>query len=297
MASIFIILAAFFWGGLFIFVRYFAATDFSSQEIVFLRCISSAFWLFLYVFFKERKQHSADGTPALRLKLADIWCFAGAGLISIVFFSWCYFKNVTVSSAAFAAVLMYTSPIFVMLLSALLFKEPLTKLKISILAVAVFGTSLVSGIFNNTTAIKVSLEGILLGLGSGIGYALYSIFASLALKRGYRPLAVTFYTFLFASFGSLLLIEPTTLWIKLTDNSLFLLALAMGLFGSCLPFALYTIGLKHMQAGQAAVLATLEPIVSALFGIFLYKEVLSFYEIIGIVLVLTAGILTVKSAK
>lgn len=297
MAPIFVILAAVFWGGLFIFVRAFSNAGFSSAEIVFLRCLSSAFWLFLYVYATERKNRSADGSPAMRLKISDIWCFAGAGLISIVFFSWCYFKNVAVTSAAFASVLMYTSPIFVMLLSALLFKEPLTRIKLGILVIAILGTSLICGIFNNTTTIKFSFEGILLGLGSGIGYALYSIFGTMALIRGYRPLVVTFYTFIFAACGSMFLIDLPPLFAKLIAGGLFPLAFAMGLFGSCLPFALYTIGLSRMESGRAAVLATLEPIVSAVLGIIIYGEVLSISEITGIVLVLSAGILTVKLPK
>lgn len=293
-SSLFIILSAIFWGGLFIFVRTFNAAGFTSSEIVFMRCSSSVFWLFFWVSFTERKRIISNGFSAVSFKLKDSWCFAGSGIISIVFFSWCYFKNVSVSSAAFAAVLMYTSPIFVMLISALIFKEHISPKKLSALIIAITGTFLVSGItphllFTKGTAVPVN--GLLLGLGSAVGYALYSIFSTLALSRGYSPLIVTFYTFCFAAVGAGVLIDLPQLLSRLSSCGFFPLAFAMGLLGSCIPFALYTIGLSGTEPGKAAILATLEPIVTTIFGIIFYGEVLALTEIIGIIFVLTAAVL------
>ena len=296
LAPVCIILAAVFWGFLFVFVRRFTALGFSSLEIVALRCTGSAIWLWLYVYFFERHNETAS-EPNIALRLADVWCFLGSGLVSIVFFSWCYFKNVAISSAAFAAVLMYTSPIFVLLISALLFHERITRIKAAALFIAIIGSSLVSGItpLSFSSNESISLLGILLGLGSGIGYALYSIFGRLALERGYRPMIVTAWTFLFAALGTLLLINSNALFSQIfAAGSLIFLWLAMGLFGSCLPFSLYTVGLKHMEPGRAAVLATLEPIITTLAGIFLYDESLNFTEAVGIILVLSAGVLITR---
>ena len=223
-------------------------------------------------------------------RLCDSWCFIGTGLVSIVFFSYCYFRNVEVSSAAVAAILMYTSPIFVTLMSALFFKEKLTKVKIIALILAIIGCALVSGIaggIGGTTPL-----GIALGLGSGIGYALYSIFGRFALNKGYSPFMVTAMTFTFACVGVLPFIDITGLATRLvTEPKYIALALLMGLIGSCTPFALYTLGLRYMEASKAAILATLEPIVTALVGTFFYKEPLDFFTIVGIIMVLMAGIL------
>ena len=127
IAPIFVIFAAIFWGILVVFVRAFGRADFKSMEIVTLRVYSSAIfaWIFLALF--ERRAHRKAQHP---FRLRDSWCFIGTGLVSIVFFSYCYFRNVEVSSAAVAAILMYTSPIFVTLLSTFLFKEKLTKKQI-----------------------------------------------------------------------------------------------------------------------------------------------------------------------
>lgn len=288
-APIFVILAAIFWGILVVFVRAFGKADFASMEIVTLRVYSSAIfaWIFLLI-FDHNSQRKRNARTVFRLR--DSWCFIGTGLVSIVFFSYCYFRNVEVSSAAVAAILMYTSPIFVTLLSAIFFKEKLTKTKLLALILAIIGCALVSGIAGGIAT--PSVTGILLGLGSGIGYALYSIFGRFALDKGYSPFFVTAMTFTFACVGVLPFIDIAGLATRLVSEPKYiLLALVMGLVGSCTPFALYTLGLRYMEASKAAILATLEPIVTALVGTFFYKEPIDLFIILGIIMVLVAGIL------
>ena len=322
-APIFVILAAIFWGILVVFVRAFGKADFGSMEIVTMRVYTSVIfaWIMFLLFDhngqrkKPKSQKNTQDslnpqtTTQKRFHLRDSWCFIGTGLVSIVFFSYCYFRNVEVSSAAVAAILMYTSPIFVTLLSALFFKEKFTKIKGLALILAIIGCALVSGIASILTpAISgtenilatspVSLPGLLLGLGSGIGYALYSIFGRFALNKGYTPFFVTAMTFTFACVGVLPFVNILTLATKLINEPKYiLLALIMGLVGSCTPFALYTVGLRYMEASKAAILATLEPIVTALVGTFFYKEPIDIFIIIGIAMVLTAGILCSRPEK
>ena len=306
-APIFVILAAIFWGILVVFVRAFGKADFGSMEIVTMRVYTSVIfaWIIFLLFDhssqrKNRKSNQdstkTQTTTTKSFHLRDSWCFIGTGLVSIVFFSYCYFRNVEVSSAAVAAILMYTSPIFVTLLSALLFKEKFTKLKGLALILAIIGCALVSGIASTTS--PASLPGLLLGLGSGIGYALYSIFGRFALNKGYTPFFVTAMTFTFACVGVLPFVNIVALATKLINEPKYiLLALIMGLVGSCTPFALYTLGLRYMEASKAAILATLEPIVTALVGTFFYKEPIDIFIIIGIAMVLTAGILCSRPEK
>ena len=329
-APIFVILAAIFWGILVVFVRAFGKADFGSMEIVTMRVYTSVIfaWIMFLLFDhnsqrkkpkspkKPQRSSNPQTTTPKSFHLRDSWCFIGTGLVSIVFFSYCYFRNVEVSSAAVAAILMYTSPIFVTLLSALFFKEKFTKIKGLALILAIIGCALVSGIASILTPVTsgvesalasattglatspVSLPGILLGLGSGIGYALYSIFGRFALNKGYTPFFVTAMTFTFACVGVLPFVNILTLATKLINEPKYiLLALIMGLVGSCTPFALYTLGLRYMEASKAAILATLEPIVTALVGTFFYKEPIDLFIVIGIVMVLVAGILCSRPEK
>lgn len=278
--------AAVLWGMLVVFVRRLGDGGFSAMDIVCLRAYGSVAFLFPGLFLINRK--------LLKIRLKDTWCFVGTGVFSIVFFSYCYFRNVEVSSVAFSSILMYTSPVWVTLLSAVCFRERISRRKLSALFLALLGCVLVSGITGGAGCI--SIYGILLGLGSGIGYGLYSIFGRYALNRGYHPMTVTAYTFLFACVGVLPFVRIPSIIEKLgTDPMLWATALGMAFFTTTMSFSLYTMGLCYLEPGQAAVLATLEPIVSTLVGVFFYRELLTVSMLMGIVLVLFSSILISKN--
>lgn len=277
--------AAILWGVLVIFVRSLSAGGFSAMEIVCLRAYGSVLFLFPGLLIIKRKR--------LRVRVKDCWCFIGTGVFSIVFFSYCYFRNVEVSSVAFSSILMYTSPVWVALLSAIFFRERITGKKLVCLFLALIGCVLVSGITEGAAA--VSVYGILLGLGSGIGYGLYTIFGRFALNRGYHPMTVAAYTFLFACVGVLPFVSVSSIISKLgSAPGLWLTALGMAFFTTTLSFSLYTLGLKWLESTQAAVLATLEPIVSTIVGVLLYREPVKAVMLVGIILVLASSVLISK---
>ncbi|MCM1112896.1 MAG: DMT family transporter [Muribaculum sp.] len=280
--------ASVLWGLLFLFVRELSGAGFSAMDIVCVRAYGSVLFLFPGLFAANRK--------LLRVHFRDLWCFVGTGVFSIVFFSYCFFSNVEISTAAFASILMYTSPVWVALLSAIFFKEKINGRKAAALAMALLGCVLVSGVSGGMDA--VSLRGILLGIGSGVGYGLYSIFGRFALNRGAHPMTVVAYTFLFACAGVLPFVRISSIVSRFVENPPLLLpALAMAFFTTALSFSLYTLGLRYLEPGRAAVLATLEPIVTALAGSVLYKETISAAMGAGIVLVLAASVLIVRAGE
>ena len=286
LAPLFVAAAAMLWGILFLFVRSLSEAGFSAMDIVCIRAYGSVLFLFPGIFVIKKK--------LLRFHLKDTWCFVGTGVFSIVFFSYCYFRNVEVSSAAFASILMYTSPVWVTILSVFFFREKLGTGKVIALLMALAGCVLVSGVTSGLGA--VSVRGVLLGLGSGIGYGLYSIFGRFALNRGYHPMTVTAYTFLFACLGVLPFVRVSSIINRFAEEpALLLVALAMALFTTACSFSLYTLGLQYLEPGRAAVLATLEPIITTLTGTLYYKEPLTMTMILGIGLVLAASVLISRS--
>lgn len=282
IAPLFVAAAAVLWGAMVIFVKHLGSAGFSAMDIVCIRAYGSVFFLFPGLLLIKK--------DLLKICWRDSWCFLGTGVFSIVFFSYCYFRNVEISSVAVSSILMYTSPVWVALFSAVLFREKITRMKTAALILAMAGCALVSGITGEVS--NVSSFGILLGLGSGIGYSLYSIFGRYALNKGYQPMTVTAYTFLFASIGVLPFVDLLHILQRLNNNpELWVWALGMAFFTSCMSFSLYTIGLKYMEAGRAAVLATLEPIVSAIIGSVYYHESMSIAMVFGIIFVLVSSIL------
>ena len=271
------LLAGIVWGTMSIFVENLKGVGVSTMSIVFLRTTITAVFLGLFLALFKPK--------LLKINIKDIWIFLGNGILSLVFFTFCYFNAIVKSSAAIAAVLLYTAPVFVMFLSLCFFKEKLTKIKISACVIAIIGCVLTSGLLDGKS--QVSAEGILFGLGSGFCYALYSIFTLFAIKRGYNSLTIIFYSFLFASLSSMPFADlNNTLPIILSSWSPLLYTLGMGVVTAIIPYSLYTTALNNIEASKASIIASIELVVASLVGYFVFRQALSLLGILGIVLVL-----------
>ena len=274
----FVLSAGALWGIISIFVSQLQAAGLTSMEVVAVRAVSAAFFLFLWIL--------ARGVRRLKLSARDLLWFLGMGIGSIVCFNYCYFEAIElVGGAAVPALLLYTAPAFVMLLSALLFHERLTRQKVLALVVIFFGLALVTGAFGGGQA--VTPLAVLFGLGSGFGYALYSIFGKFVAGR-YAPDIITFYTFLIAAIAAVPLSGISAHASLLLSWEPLLLSAGLGLLCTVLPFLFYTIGLSGMEAGSASLAATIEPVVAALVGIVYFGEHFTISEGIGIFLVLAA---------
>lgn len=191
----------------------------------------------------------------MKIRLRDLWYFIGTGIISLALFNWCYFTTIELSQASIAVVLLYTSPIFIMVLSAIFFRERINRRKVMALVMTFLGCVLVAGLLGGTYTLTPKV--LLLGLGSGLFYGLYSIFGSVALRR-YDTLTVTAYTFLFASLGTLPMCGVGSMVEKLAAQPVGILwYLGISVLCTVAPYLLYTWGLSRMSNGQAAILATI----------------------------------------
>ena len=147
-----IILAACFWGSMGIFVRKLTEYGFSSVQIVSVRVTLAALVFCILLLFKDRS--------GFKISLRDLQLFLGLGFGSILFFTVCYFSAINIMPLSTAAILLYTSPIWIMLMSALFFREQLTGSKLLALVLAFAGCVLVSGISGE----GISLIGIICSL-------------------------------------------------------------------------------------------------------------------------------------
>ena len=280
-----IILAGIFWGSMGIFVRGLTAlAGFTSIQIVCVRLTVAALTFALILLIKDVR--------GFRIRIKDIPLFLGLGFCSILFFTTCYFTAIRMMTLSIAAILLYTSPIWVMLLSLLLFHEKMTRPKFVALVISFLGCIFVSGIGSGGSA--VTPAGILIGLGAGLGYGLYSILGTLALRR-YSTYTVTAYTFITAAAGSLFISSLPDLWHKITACTskpyLYILIVLTGLVTAVIPFLLYTLGLEQVEASRAAILATIEPMVATLIGVVVFHEYLTVLSVLGILCILAAIVL------
>ena len=278
LAPLLIISAASCWGCIGLFTRPLAAAGLTSAQIAFLRSAISAVlvWLFLAVFDRQK----------LKVQLSDLWLFVGTGVLSLVLFSVLYFTAQQLTGLSAASVLLYTAPCFVMIMSAIFFHEIITGRKILALGLAFAGcictTGLLSSLFVGGGGL--STAGILCGIGSGLGYALYSIFGNAALKK-YSSVTVTAYTFLFSALALMPFCLRGSLFSALGDSSVIKTSLLLSLLSTIAPYLLYTAGLSLTQPGKASVMAFAEPVVATLVGVAVFGERLTASGIAGIALI------------
>ena len=273
-----VLLSGILWGTISIYTTGLTKVGLDSITITCVRSLLTAIMLGVFLMFYNPK--------LFKIKSKSIPVFFGMGVISFSLFNICYFKSMQFNSIGTACILLYTAPIFVMIFSALLFKEKLTPIKLLCLALAILGCFLVSGVGG-----KISTIGILFGLGSGLGYALYSIFSIFALKEN------NFFTSIFYAFLlSALCLAPLCNWKQTVyavshSAETILLLLGIAFFTTVLPYILYTSGLRRVPAGEASVIACVEPLVANILGIFIFKQIPTITAVFGIASILVAVII------
>ena len=275
---LFALLAGASWGIISLFIRRLNALGFEPLDIAALRSSLSALVLLATVPFSQ-------GHP-LHLKLRDTWCVAGCGILSITLFNCCYFAAMQRSTVNIAVVLLYTSPVFVTLLSCAFFGECFTKRKLLALAMVTLGCVFVSGVIGSGSRLTPTV--LCLGLASGLFYALYSIFGRFAQQHGLDSFKITLWTFIFSGGASLFLLNWSRAISLLGSPIAWLCLIGLVAISTILPYYTYTAALKLLPPSTAAIVVAIEPVVGSLVGILLFHEPISMGALIGMVLVIGA---------
>ena len=284
-----VLLSGILWATIGLFNTYFKSVGIVTTDLVTIRLSMGTAMLVLYLLLRDPK--------TLKIRWRDFWIFAGAGITSIILFQTCYMITIQQSgSYALAAVLLYTSPVFVMLFSALFFKDKITPIKAAGAILTVAGCALASGITQDGGTVTPVV--LIAGLLSGIGYAMYSIFARVALNRGYNAITVTAWSFLTALVPLLVIADYPAIigGMKSGGWTAILMWVLLGLITEALPYALYTEGLTGMDTSKAAVTVAVEPVVAILIGVFC-GQTMSGLAWTGTVLVIVSIVIMNASLK
>ncbi|MBQ8850269.1 MAG: EamA family transporter [Clostridia bacterium] len=279
-----VILAGAFWGSSCLFVNKLTNDiGFTSIQSTAVRVFFAALILNAAVIIKGR------GFRLYRLSLGSYAIAACSGIFSVLSMCLFYYSCMNETSAAVAVILLYTAPIFVMVMSLIFFKERLTAKKIIAFLVAIVGCALVSGIASGT---KISVWGILSGVLSGFSYSLYGIFTSFYMKKNDEPLTFSALNFLFAAMVAVAIASPAQIVEKTAGREYpWLTLLFFALFSLCtavIPYVLYTVGLSGVKPDTASILAFTEPLTACIFGTLVLKQPMDVFGVIGILLVCAA---------
>jgi drug/metabolite transporter, DME family len=189
-----------------------------------------------------------------------------------------------------AAILLYSAPAFVVLLAWLFLKEPLNTSKVFALLLTVCGIFLVVGAYDPAN-LEVSPKVVLTGLLSGLTYGLYAIFGR-PLAGHLSPAVILSYALAFGSVLLAIAALPTLDTLAGLPASSYALLVMLAVIHTSVAFALYTFGIRHLGAGRAAIVATVEPVVAGILGVTLLGEGLGAPKVLGALLVLAGAALT-----
>jgi drug/metabolite transporter, DME family len=277
-----VLAAASIWGTLGLFAKILYAQGVSFESLVAVR--SSVGWVAVMVFVL-----ATGKAKSLRVSGGDLAFLAPLGLVGIGLFYLLYFFTVRESTVGTAAILLYSSPAFVVVLARLFLHESLSVAKVLALSLTAGGIFLVAGAYDPSN-LEVTTTVLLTGLLSGLTYGLYSIFGR-PVTDHLRPSIILSYALLF---GSLLLVVaalPTLDTLASLPMSSYALLLMLAVVHTTLGFALYTFGLGRLGAGRAAIVATVEPVVAVVLGTALLGESLAVPKVVGALLVISGAAL------
>ena len=280
---IYILLGAACWGMIGLFTRTLGELGVTVFQRVTIRNFGALVVMTL-VFALTRRE-------VFRIKGRHLLLFAGSGLLSVQGMTLTSFICQQECSLAVSGILLYLAPSFVVLMGAALWKAPITRRKVTALALAFGGCVLVSGIMSG--GLTVSPLGLVMGIASGFCYATYTVFAHYVMGH-YGSLTMTYWTFVFAGLGSLFFWDTAALTAVFTSLTGLWSGLGLIVVATVLPYLLYTKGLEGVESGKASIMANVEPVVGALVGVFVFGETLSVWVILGVVCMLCGVMLLAK---
>ena len=274
--SFYIILAGTCWGFIGLFVKNAYKLGLTPYETVFYRMLIGAVFLALVIIVKP-----SAGFKISRNALSKTLAI---GLISQMLFNYSYFKSIEINPLSLAVILMYTAPVFAIVLARIVYKELLSTKKIIALICCLVGCFFtVTG--GHLILGKLSISGIMFGLLSGLCYAMFPIISK-SIPSGTSPYTLTFYSMLFGCiFFIPIAYANNALTFSVTSGKILNLALLASV-STALPYIFYYTGMsKGIEASKAGVISSIEVAVAIILSIVFFSESLNIFQFIGIALV------------
>ena len=198
--NLLVLTAGTLWGTTGLFATLLSQMGMFAGSVAFFRVLSSAVMLALILLIKGK------GFSLFRISRRGIISCILIGFVSQAFYNFCYMNAIDQNGMATAAVFLYTSPVYVVLLSRIFFRESLTGNKILAILINIFGCILTvtGGVFLDT---KISSFGMLMGILAGISYALLPILSRTGAADE-NPYTAAFYGQFFGALLLFFLVRP-----------------------------------------------------------------------------------------
>lgn len=270
------IAASILYGLIGIFIK--LITDMPIGSIIFFRILFALAAITLYLAVSGRFSE-------LKLKekksyLLMLGLFEAAAVLA-------NFYSIRYTTVSIAVLLLYTTPIYVTLLSPWVLKENITQRSIIALVLSVTGVVLV--VQPQTLQNGINIIGVALGLASGLLFALM-ILTSRKIKNIYTGTAQATWSMAV----SLIIFSPFAFAVSmdvLIDHMQLLIL--FGLIPTAIGGILYFSGLRLIKAQSASIISLLEPVSAVLFAFIILSEPIAIATVIGgVFILLGAGLIS-----
>lgn len=272
-----IALSAASFGTLAIFGRFAYAAGLDIFTVLFLRFGLAASFMTLILILRR------EPFPRGRI-LAQL---IGMGALGYALQSFLYLTAIQYASAGLVALLLYLYPFFVAVLSTIFLHETLTRFKIFALILALIGTALTVG------PVSGQIIGALMAIAAALVYSLYIIVGANVIRH---VSAIQSSAAIFASAGAVYgaLTFANGANFPRSDSG-WLAILGIVFISTLIPVAAFLAGLGRIGPTNAAMLSTIEPVVTVLLAAWLFGDQLQPIVLVGGGLILTAVILLTRS--
>ncbi|MCB2310315.1 DMT family transporter [Clostridium tagluense] len=272
-----IALAGSLWGTVGLFGKVLFNYGFDPKLVVFCRLFVGFLIMFIFILFKDKK--------LLKFDKRGLKYTALIGFFSQALFNLLYFETIKRTTIATAVILLYTAPIFLIIMGRIFYKELLSTIKISALVLCMIGCFLtVTGGALDT--LNINSLGVLMGIGAGLTYALVTIISK-AIIDDYHPLTIILYSFLFGWIFLVPFSHPVSLLYVKYSLSVVASIIGLGLIPTVLAYILYITGLSYgVEASKAGIICSMEIVVSVIISYLFFEEVILGVKLLGIVMAL-----------
>ncbi len=269
-----VIFAAIIWGSTGFFVK---TLNLPPTTMAFFRLAVPTLLLFTFISFKKVKLFQRKNKMML----------IASSLNAVRMFL--YFVGFTFTTIGNAVILLYTKPIFVVLLSLFFLKEKIPRRNYFYLAISFIGTALV--LMSNEFSIQ---NKDFIGMIAMLLSALIVAIATTIYKKesnNYSKFEMVFYqnlvgAFVFIPFIFINIPFPNIKQISIAS----VYAILIGIVG----FGLFFSAIKKIKLSTASILSYVEVVSGVLFGIIFFNEILTWNILLGGTLIVTSVILLKK---
>ena len=275
----FVFIAGVIWGLIGPFMATMGACGASVELTAFLR-VAFAFLFMLPITVAK------FGAGSLRVDAKTLVASMALGLVCHGIYNVLYACSVELSGVATASVLLNVAPIVGLAASVLFFGEAASGVKVLAVVIDIVGCALVvTG--GNFTALEFSVFGVAAGAGAGVCYAMAALIVRAAGSSA-NPFVISTYSYLFASAFCFVFLQAQGAPVQL-NVPLLVVGAGMGLFPTAIAYVLYYYGVERIrETSRVPVIASVETVIAALFGAFVYHEGMGPVAVVGIVLVIAS---------